>query len=1136
MTDCPAWESLERLLREELSGPEAANVAAHVEECAACQGTLHRLTLAAPGLASPHLVSALSATPFPGTNAEADAFFRRLRESVGTLGPGRPDRHASLWGEGWRPPAVEGYELSGELGRGAAAVVYRARHCGLDRPVALKMILDGPRLSPEMRRRFRLEALATARLRHPNIVQVYDVGECAGRPYLALELVEGGSLEKWLGGAPLPASEAARAVATLAGAVEYAHQRGVVHRDLKPSNVLLGGRPGSPVSPSGGEENAGRLEGRELKIADFGLAKVLLGSGAAEDRVTQSGVIVGTPAYMAPEQALGKPDEVGPGADVYALGAILYELLTGRPPFRGASAMATLLQAAHQEPEPPARLVPGLPRDLNTICLKCLEKDPRRRYSAKELAAELGRFLNRESLRTRPAGLLERGLRWLRRRPDRAAALAASLLLAVALVGAGLWLGWQRAATSAAVEDDLREAARLRDESAWAEAGAALERARGRLGQDGPGELRRRLDEAARDLDQARRDVRVGPRLDAIRLKRVTLAEGRFNRPAERRFNNAQADRDYEAAFREAGLSQVGGDPGDAAARVRASAVSGALVSGLDDWSACATDRGRQAWLLEVARRADPDAWRDRARDPAVWGDPAALAALAQAAPAAEGSASLLLALGERLRDLGGDATALLRRVQQAYPGDFWANLTLARALHGKGESEAAADYYAKALAVRPGAAVVLNDLGLAEFDQHLLRDSIKRYGQALQSDPGLAPAHNNLGLALKDEGQWDKAVEHYREALRLDPGLAPAHYNLGVVRAGQGGLDDAVGRYREALRLDPAFALAHYMLGVALPARERLEEAGDRHRQALRKDLKNKSSHDRDLGFAVNEALYRYYQALTFDPAWVSAYDSLGLTERDKGRLDEAVDHYQRAIQIDPSLARAHGALGQVLLAQGHFREARAATRRCLELLDGGEGVGDASIGARERANLATQLHRCEQFLALEGREAALQGGKDKPADAAEALLFADLCRFGTGRPAAVARLYADAFAAAPHSAEDLAAGHRYNAARAAALAGCGRGEGTAGLGEQKWARYRERARAWLRADLTAWAERLDRGTPEERRQVRPTLTHWRTDPALTGVHEFTALERLPPAERREWRALWDDVDALLLRAEVVK
>jgi WD40 repeat protein/tetratricopeptide (TPR) repeat protein/tRNA A-37 threonylcarbamoyl transferase component Bud32 len=349
-------------------------------------------------------------------------------------------------------PALEGYDLLERIGRGGMGVIYKARHHKLDRVVAVKMILAGPDAGPDQLARFRTEAQAVARLQHPNIVQIFEVGEQNGRPFLALEYVDGGSLARELNGVPQPPARAAGVLEILARAIHTAHERGVVHRDLKPANVLLT-RDGQP------------------KVTDFGLAKKLDDAGQ-----TQTGDVMGTPSYMAPEQAAGRSKQVGPPADVYALGAILYECLTGRPPFKAPTPLDTLLQVVNDEPVPPARLQSQVPRDLETICLHALAKEPQRRYaSAGEMAADLRRFLEGQPVRARPVGRVERGWRWCRRNPA-VASLTAALALIVAIafgLVAWKWLEAEagqeqarvaegNAKTLAASEKDAREKAEQR--------------------------------------------------------------------------------------------------------------------------------------------------------------------------------------------------------------------------------------------------------------------------------------------------------------------------------------------------------------------------------------------------------------------------------------------------------------------------------------------------------------------------------------------------------------------------------------------------------------------------------------------------------------------------------------------------
>jgi tRNA A-37 threonylcarbamoyl transferase component Bud32 len=332
------------------------------------------------------------------------------------------------------------YQLLEELGRGAMGVVFKARQRHLNRLVAFKMIRDGGLAGSTQTARFRTEAKAVAQLRHPNIVQIHDVGIFNGLPFLALELLEGGTLAARLGGTPQRGRAAAELVAVLARAIDAAHRAGIIHRDLKPANVLFD-HEGTP------------------KIVDFGLAKRV----EVEHGETQSEQVMGTPSYMAPEQARGGARTVGPAADVYALGAILYEMLTGRPPFKGPTPMETVYQVIHEEPVAPSRLQPKVPRDLETICLKCLMKEPHRRYaSAVELDEDLARYLKGEPIRARPTPVWERAAKWARRNPGKTALAATAL---VAAGGLALAAELRRDALRRTTLERVQRVSRLRSEA-----------------------------------------------------------------------------------------------------------------------------------------------------------------------------------------------------------------------------------------------------------------------------------------------------------------------------------------------------------------------------------------------------------------------------------------------------------------------------------------------------------------------------------------------------------------------------------------------------------------------------------------------------------------------------------------------
>jgi serine/threonine-protein kinase len=430
-------------------------------------------------------------------------------------GPVPPEEATTTSWAGGPPPGsllpnIPGYEVLRELGRGGMGVVYQARQLALGRMVALKMILAGAHAGAKELARFRTEAEAVARLQHPNIVQIHEVGEHDGHPYFALEFCPGGSLDRKLQGTTLPPRQAAELVAVLAGAMQAAHDKGIVHRDLKPANVLL-------------------LEDGSPKVSDFGLAKKLDEAGH-----TATGAVMGTPSYMAPEQAAGRSKAVGPATDVWALGAILYECLTGRPPFKAATALDTLFAVLSQEAVPVRQLQPRVPHDLETICHKCMRKDPHKRYaSARDLADDLRRFLGGEPIRARPVPAWERAWKWVRRRPAAAALLAVSTLAAAALVLVGL-------AYNARLREERDEAERQQRRAAASEA------------------------QARQEKDQAEANFRLAQRVVGVYAR--TLSENE-HAPAEAiRQRLLQSTLDFYERF----VRQRGDDPGLRAAQARA--------------------------------------------------------------------------------------------------------------------------------------------------------------------------------------------------------------------------------------------------------------------------------------------------------------------------------------------------------------------------------------------------------------------------------------------------------------------------------------------------------------------------------------------------------------------------------------
>ena len=652
-----------------------------------------------------------------------------------------------------RTPNIPGYEILSTLGTGGMGVVYLARHLVLRRTVAIKMLHEAPGTRFVERERLLREARAMAAVRHPNIVAVHDVGEIDGHPFFTMEHMEGGSLADRLGGRPRPPAEAASLTQVLADAMSEAHDRGIVHRDLKPSNVLLAA-DGTP------------------KISDFGISR----SEGAQPTITRTGARLGTPSYMAPEQALGRTEWIGPATDVYALGAVLYELLTGHPPFRGATAFDVEQRLLHEEPIPPRVLVSGVPRDLETICLACLHKAPHRRYaSAKALADDLRRFHRREPIQARPIGRWERSVKWLRRRPASAAALATALVALISVVGTALWSASHRAAIEDAVTRDLADVVRFERAADWPGARKTLDRAKTRLGAvAGPTHL-------DRDIELLERELDLVDRLAALPFQRASARQVELDL--------ATWWRAYRDAFAAGGLLDEGDAPATFAARVRTANARAAFVAAMDDWCVCAPSREQLDWLLTATRLADPDpVWRDRARDLTVLTDVDELCRLARDANVEREPPQLMLNVAGLLTHARSDeAMPFLRRIQAAHPSNFWASHALGEALHAI-DDEAAVGFFRAALAVRPDAAFAQFNLGLALASHGRLDDAIGAMRRAVSLDGSSAVARHNLAVWLLRSGDAAGAAEQARIAVELDPAAPQMHGVLAhaLIRLGQ--------------------------------------------------------------------------------------------------------------------------------------------------------------------------------------------------------------------------------------------------------------------------------------------------------------------------------------------------------------
>jgi serine/threonine-protein kinase len=1169
MTRCPPPDELRRLLDGDPASAMVAAFAAHLQGCAACQRVLDQRSDFSPGALEPAGPGTVAADRGEATQGDVQDLLRRLEASPpGETGaPAATNRAGTSRQVTDRLPTVAGYEVLEALGRGGMGVVYKARQVRLNRLVALKMILGGECQDPVIQVRFLIEAEAIAQLDHPHIVGLYEFGTHEGLPLFALEYLGGGTLAGKLRRdgrfASRPATEL---VVKLADGIAAAHAKGIVHRDLKPANVLL-------------------TEDGEPKVADFGLAKV----GRSE--MTATGVVMGTPSYMSPEQAGGRVREVGTPTDVYALGAILYELLTGRPPFLGDTAMAIVQQVLNREPERPRALEPTIPRDLETVCLKCLEKDIARRYrTAEALASDLRAFREGRPITARPVGAPEGAWKWMKRHPSRAGGLAAGVLLSVGLAVAWYQVETQRAADRQATQQRLGRNAEavaallgLCEEGLRAgdadKAAVALEAARTRTEEAGAEDLAGRQ-------EQLRADLAVLRNLDAANRRRWTNPDKSVSEPEV-------------AAWYRAALAEFGADPDvippdEAVARVSGSVVRDWLVAALD----LVLPVGRSARVRATLQGVDPDAFRDALRDAQLAGDRARVAELARQPAALAQPPEFVALLGynrgipqQRRREILHAAVRkrpgnldLLMALGHTYPLNKWAgadervrwfqaavgisptnpatHLNLGLALGDRRDYAGAELEYREALRLAPNQAIVHNNLAWELFLQNDLVGSEAEYREALRLGSNLARTHCGLARVLERTGKLDEAEVESRKALRLDSKLPFAHTTQGLILERRGDRVGAEAEFREAIQLDPTDAWAHTELGWTLYLKDDRVGAEAEFREALFNDPTLFLAHN-NLGLILkakgdqNGAIKEYKEAIRYSPKGPNAcyaYINLGDALLDSDDPDGAIAEYKKAVQLDLSNADIHFKLGLALRRKGDLDGAIAEYKKAL-------AINSKAVNARNNLGWVYQLQgnldaaiteykevlknqpkhmQAQKNLALAERLRELRtrlpdvlAGRAEPKTAAEACEFARLCAMPFQKRCADAvRLYEKAFAADPKLATDLDTAHRYSAAFSAAVAGCGKGaDAPADLAER--GALRAKALAWLRADLALRKTQATSASVSARKTAAARLTHWLGDTDLSGTRPGLSRIGMPAAERAEWDALWADVRATIREAQ---
>jgi serine/threonine-protein kinase len=1081
-------------------------------------------------------------------------------------------------------------QLLGEIGRGGMGAILKGRDIDLGRDIAVKVLLETHQGKTELVQRFVEEAQIAGQLQHPGVTPVYELGRFTDqRPYFTMKLLKGKTLAALLAARRDSADNRAQLVGIFGQVCQtlaYAHARGVIHRDLKPSNVMVG------------------MFG-EVQVMDWGLAKVLREGGAADEKKaraaqdvsvirtqrsagsgsgefgshTEAGSILGTPAYMAPEQARGDLELVDERADVFGLGAILCEILTGQPPYTGTRAeLARRAQVAALD-EAYARLDRcGADSEMVGLAKRCLAAEPwHRPRDAGKVAEEVTSYQNSVAERLRQAEVAhaaesaraeeaqataaqERKAREAaqakvkaeRRARRLTLALAAAVLLAVTLGGVGVrWVELDRIARTAAVEarinTALQEAVELRGKAQgapagelgpWNEALAAARKAAALLETGVDPALRSQVEtllaevtaqqhQAETAFHAAAQDRRLLERLLDIRSAKADDRDG-FG-----------TDAAYDEAFRDAGID-VAALPGvEAGAKIRArpSAVALSLAAAVDDWAAVRRDKRKDAAgakrLTAVAQQADPDPWRGKLRDAMDQPDKAtrlaALKDLAQTASFDDLPAVSLDLLGTALQG-ASDAPAgekVLREAVRRHPSDVWINYDLAQTLEKSGHNEEAIRYYMAARVIRPETA---HRLGHAFENKGDLDEAIRVFEDLARLRPKTGSHLCCLANVLAARGRSKEAKEvrsaalaKLQEEVQRNPDSTSVCNSLGSVLDEVGQKDEALAYLRKAIKLQADAASPHYNIGFMMEADGKYQDA-----------------------------ITEYEETIRCDPSYVEAYVNKGRCLKAQGKLDEAVAVLRDGVRARPDFAKAHANLAWFLGRQGKHDEAISANReavRCnpdyleahINLAEGlrekgryaesliyfrrASDIGSKRPGWAARSEL--MLRQAELFVEMENKLPAFLTGKYQPPDNTQRIVLAEVCYARKFNDKAVG-LYADAFAADPKLADDLQAGHLHKAACAAALAGAAPASDDP-LPEATKAKLRQQAHDWLRADLVVFTKLLETKNPRQRVMVFEQFHLWQIESELAGVRTVEALEKLAESERDQWRKFWADIDAVL-------
>jgi serine/threonine-protein kinase len=1159
------------------------------------------------------------------------------------------------------PPAPDGFParagrclIEGEIARGGMGVILRALDPFFGRPLAVKVLLARADERPDMARRFLDEARLTGRLQHPGIPPVHEQGTLDdGRPYFTMKLIQGRTLHALLKERKSPLDDLSKFV-TIFGqvcqTVAYAHSEGVIHRDLKPQNIMVGAFGEVQVMDWG----LARASGAALHDAE---ATAVGGDGDAER--TLAGQALGTPAYMAPEQARGEQDGIDERADVFGLGAILCTVLTGKPPFQGGSQIAVLSHAQQGDLGDAWKRLDACGADAELVALAraCLTADAARRpRHAGEVATATACYLEgvQERLRRAEQEQAAAQVKAVEGRKRQRVWLTLAAVIVAALttgVGAWLWLNEQRATARAELTSTLEQSRQLMAGGNIAEAMAAVQKAKGLLAAAGnDAELQQAVTERDGEIEF------VGT------LEKIRTPE---NTAQERLASRARADGRYAEAFRKLGIDVDALSAGEAARHIEARpALKPYLVAALDDWVGprrqAQADPAAIQRLLDVARLVDPDEWRNQTREAAGRDDLDKLLEQAGDVDFRRQTTSAIVALAAQLMYRGKRQAAvdMLRKAQWEHPEDFWLAF-----YHGlwqgqdsdPAEIEEGTRCFAVAISLRPknveawsGYCVLLEKQGRVdealtaarravelqedscsaqmaldsaltikgdregasrarERAVELLRrqvqkdpgddeawvclginierihrpgeplaahrqEAIEANRQAANAAPRNAWAKHNIGALLRKAGQSKEALPWLEEASDLAPDSAYILGTLGLALADAGNDEAAEKALRKAVELQPYYLPPYGTLADVLQRRKDPEGSQAALRQGLRActdvldkyptcfraqflsgyylwktgDLAGSARHSRkaieiypsdadayanltvayhDLGL-LDLALETSREGARRAEPSTLVFNDLAFDIVEKGEsLDEAAAAVQKALTLDPESDVATLTQAEVFRAQGKFAESLESYRR-----------GDALHRQKAVKKWPTVdwVRDAERLRQLDDELPAVQSGEWKLTTAKENLEYGRLCYY-KHQFATAARFYETAFVLEPHVADNPGAERRWLAARAAVLAGLG-GSADAPADEAERTHWRRQALDWLRADLALWQKRVDSSYLGQRAAARQALNEWRTHDNLIGVRDPAALDKLPEAERAEWRQFWSDVADMLGKFEQTK